>query len=113
MDTDLQRLSYQARRRSWRMDEDPHYRCVICWTRTPWHEGVADELDRMFSTLVNQAIFVDKGRGRRRQCAPVTDGGLCSDCWCAINPLSLVEADAEALQQLSMAPGREAGLLGP
>lgn len=104
-------LSGEARRRSEHRGDDPRYRCVICWALNPWSEGCGDELDRLFSSLVDQAVYVD--RGRRRSPTPVTDAGLCSACWCAINPISLVEADAEALQQLPVAPGCDAGLLGP
>lgn len=96
MDTYLRWLADQAARRSLRKGDSPHYRCVICWARNPWGEGCADKLDRLFSSLVDQRIYVDKGR-YRWPASPVTDAGLCSTCCDAIEPIDLVAADAEAL----------------
>lgn len=110
MDQSLIRLSDKAERRSIRRGEEPHYRCLLCWVRTPWHEGVADSIDRRFSSLVDQRLFVDIGRRRRAQ--PVTDAGVCSDCWCVLETIPVTETHEEAMQQLPVAPGCASGLLG-
>lgn len=95
MDIRLQQLSTKAYNRAMARNEEPRYRCVICWDVNFWSEGHGDALDHLFATLVDQSVYIDAGR--RRQPIPVTDAGLCSTCWSAIESEVLVEENAQAL----------------
>lgn len=58
------------------------FRCVICWSLAPWSKGCADELELAVTAAIDQHTWTDRIAHR-----PVSDGGVCDDCWAAVDAM--------------------------
>ena len=53
------------------------YRCVICWSLTPWSKGCVDAIELTVTMQLDQRVWTDGDA--------VSDGGVCDDCWVVLD----------------------------